>query len=256
MDLETIKQINRLIYLSLAYSNGSKKIVAENRSEVAELVQKFQADDQFQQEVIEGLKAMELQLLDIDNSGLRLSARQSGSFFASTLTDYGKMLARKEMKTADLLCVHCAIATAFFPTEADLDAPVEDLGIVMVVDVMDILKRFAYGEKRLDSKDELIHPNVRTAARRFLEIPEENPDSKRSVSGNSWVELINRVLEHMVSTGYILEFEEHKGEIEYRPTPTYQVAMKLATVYAYHSFRDVVASHGESILEIKDGENQ
>lgn len=254
MDLEMINQINRLIYLSLAYSNGSKRIVTENQNEAVELVQKFQADDLFQQGVLEGLKAMEIQFLDIDTKGLRLSSRQAGSFFASTLTDYGKMLARNEMKTADLLCVHCAIATVFFPTEVDLDAPVEDLGVVMVEDVMDILKRFAYAEKNLDAKDELIHPNVRTAARRFLEIPEENPDSRRAGSGNSWLELINRVLEHMVSTGYILAFEEHPGELEFRPTPSYQVAMKHAAVNAFHSFRDAVSSFGETPFETTDNE--
>lgn len=249
MDMETIYQVNRLIYLSLAFSNGNKKIMSPHQDEMNELIQRFRAEETFQQLVDEGLKAMELQLLELGENGLRLSARRSDSFFASTLTDYGKMLARNNLKAAELLCVHCAVATAFFPTEADLDAPVEDLGVIMIDDVIDILRRFAHAEAELDKEDDLFHPHVRTAAQRLRELPEENPDSRRAGGGNSWAELIGRILEHMVATGYLLEFEEHPGEVEYRPTPTYQTAMKSATVYAFHSFRDTVAGYERETLQ-------
>ncbi|WP_300668172.1 hypothetical protein [Desulfoluna sp.] len=245
MDMDDIYQVNRLIYLGVAHSNGRKSLVSQHQREATELIQRFQAEESFQLMVIEGLKAMDLHLLEVEESGLRLAARHSGSLFAPTLTEYGKLLARNELKAAELLCVHCAIATAFFPTEADLDAPVEDLGVVMVEDVVEILRRFVCVEKDLPADDDIVHPQVRTAAQRFRELPEANPDSKRVGGGHSWVEMIIRVLDHIVETGYLLKFEEHEGEWEYRPTPTYQTAMKLATVYAFHAFRDVVSSYSD-----------
>jgi len=248
--MENSYEISRLVYLSLAYSNGNKRIVADHQTELMELLQRFQAEESFQKALLENLRGMELQLLEVEPMALRLSARNSGSFFAATLTDYGKMLARTQLKAAELLCVHLALATAFFPTEADLDSPVEDLGVIVPGDVIEILRLFARGEETMDPGNELLHPEVRTAAKRLRELPEENPDSKRAVGGNSWLELITRVLEHMVGTGYLLAFEEENGEMEYRPTPAYQTAMRVAAVYAFHSFRDLVAEQKRSITAL------
>ncbi|MDE1460841.1 hypothetical protein [Spartinivicinus poritis] len=239
-DEESFHQANRLIYLSLIYSNGNRRALSQYMEEMTELLQKFRSSEPFQQLVEAGLKAMELQILTITNDGLRLSARHANSFFATTLTDYGKMLARSDNKAADLLCVHCAIATALFPNETDLDAPVEDLGVVMVDDIIQVLRRFADQEQKLPAEDDILDPQVRTAAQRIRELPEENPDSKRAGAGASWLALINRVLEHLVSTDYLLAFEDHQEEaIEYRPTPAYQAALRQAAVYAFHSFRNV-----------------
>lgn len=253
LDSNDIFQINRLIYLSLAHSNGRKQLVGRHQDEARELIQRYQADLSFQGQVHEGLSALELQVLDVEALALRISALHAGSFFAANLTEYGKVLARNELKAAELLMVHCAVATAFFPSEADLDAPVEDLGIVMVEDVVEVLRRFATAEKSLDEDDDLLHPEVRTAAQRFRELPEENPDSRRAGGGHSWVELIQRVFEHMVETGYLLAFEDRPGELEYRPTPAYQAALKCATVYAFHAFRDVVETQ-EMMADQADGE--
>ena len=239
--MEHIYEISRLVYLSLAYSNGNKRIVSDNQTELTELLQRFQAEDAFHQAVLESLRAMELQLLEVEPMALRLSARNSASFFAATLTDYGKMLGRTSLKAGELLCVHCAVGTAFFPTESDLDAPVEDLGVIVPGDVIEILRLFAAAEDRMDPGDEILHPEVRTAAARLRELPEENPDSRRAVGGNSWLELITRVLEHMVATGYLLAFQEGEETIEYRPTPAYQSAMRAAAVYAFNVFRELVA---------------
>lgn len=255
MTSEEVYKVNRLIYLSLAYSSGTKKIVAANLDEAGELIQKFRADKSFQDLVFDGLNAMELQLLDIDDLGLRLSAKRAETFFAANLTDYGKMMARNEMKTAEILCVHCAVAAAFFPTESDLDAPVEDLGAVILEDVMDILRRFSKMENSSDFEDDdLLHPEVRTAIQRFRDLPEENPDIKKGIMGNSWVELISRVLDHMSASGYILEFEEGAGEKEYRPTPAYQAALKNASAFAFHSFLEILSKENEYVSEA-GGEN-
>ncbi len=237
MEKENIYQANRLIYLSFAYSSGSKRMVSLHQDEMRELIQRFQAEETFQELVEQGLRAMELQILALEEGGLRLSARSAGSFFATNMTDYGKILARNIQKPAELLCVHCALATAFFPTEVELDIPVEDLGAIVVQDVFDILRRFSKAEAELPEDDDLLHPQVRTAALRLRELPEENPDTKRTTGGNSWMELINLVIRHLVESGYILEFEELPGEIDYRPTPAYQSAIKNAAVYAFHSFR-------------------
>jgi len=250
--MENSYEISRLVYLSLAYSNGNKRIIGDHQAELVELLQRFQAEEAFHQAVLENLRGMELQLLEVEPMALRLSARNSASFFAATLTDYGKMLARTPLKAGELLCVHCALATAFFPTEADLDAPVEDLGVIVPGDVIEILRLFARGEETMDPEDEILHPEVRTAAKRLRELPEENPDSKRAVGGNSWLELITRVLEHMVATGYLLVFEEPNGEVEYRPTPAYQTAMRVAAVYAFHAFRDLVANEKISMTMVEN----
>ena len=80
------------------------------------------------------------------------------------------MLARGDYKAADILCIHCAIAACFFPSEADLDAPVEDLGVIVIGDVVEIVRRFALIEPILASPDDPIHPEVRTVARRIAEL--------------------------------------------------------------------------------------
>ena len=108
MTPETSYETNRLIYLSLAYSSGKKRIVTQNSAEMTELVQRFQAKESFRSAVVDALRAMELRLLALEDNGLRLSARNADSFFAATLTDYGRLLARSDLKAADVLPVHCA----------------------------------------------------------------------------------------------------------------------------------------------------
>ncbi len=246
MNIENIYRANRLIYFSLAYSYGKKGIVSQNQSETAELLQQFQAEDEFRTMVKEGLRAMELQLLALEDKGLRLSSLNADSLFAMNVTDYGKLLARSDLKSADILCIHCAIATAFFPSEEDLDAPVEDLGVITAGDVIDILRRFAHAESTMDESDDLFHPQVRTVAQRLRELPEENPDIKRVGRGHSWKELADHVLKHMVETEYLLAFEEQSGEREYRPTPAYQTAIREGMVYTFHAFRDFLSEQNEN----------
>ncbi len=240
MDPTLIYDINRLIYLSLAYSNGVKRIVSQNSVEMTELLQRFQAEELFRRQVEAGLSAMDLRLLALEDNGLRLAAQRAESFFATSLTDYGRLLAKSDLKAADVLPVHCAIAAAFFPTESDLDVPVEDLGAIVMADVIDILRRFAWAEAALPEDDERLHPQVKSVAERLRRLPEENPDRLRAGAGNSWVDLIGRVLEHMVNSGYLLAFEETPDEVEYRPTPAYQTAMREGIVYSYHAFRDIL----------------
>ncbi len=244
-DTETTYAVSRLIYLSLIYSNGSKRALAPYATEITELLQRLQAQDSFRRQVEAGLRAMDLRLLALEEGGLRLSARKSDSFFAATLGDYGKLLARREIKAAEILPVHCAIATAFFPIEADLDTPVEDLGAVILADVIDILRRFIHMEAALDPDEDILLPQLKTVADRLRQMPEDNPDRQRAGAGNSWVGLVTRVLEHMVETGYLLAFEEPGGDIEYRPTIGYQTAMREGIVYSFHAFRDFLIDSPE-----------
>ncbi|MFT5699826.1 MAG: hypothetical protein ACI8ZB_002692 [Desulforhopalus sp.] len=237
---ETLYAVNRLIYFSLIYSSGSQRSLVQYSSEVAELIQRFQAQDIFRKQVEAGLKAMELRLLVLEDGGLRLSAQRAESFFAATLTDYGRLLARSDLKAAEILPVHCAIATAFFPTESDLDAPVEDLGAIVITDVIEIMRRFTQAESVIDDDRSSLHPQMQTVAERLRQMPEDNPDRLRAGAGNSWVGLVSRVIEHMVETGYLLPFKETPGETEYRPTPAYQTAMREGIVYSFHAFRDIV----------------
>lgn len=237
---ETIHAVNRLIYFSLIYSSGSQRSLSQYSSELIELIQRFQAQDSFRKQVEAGLKAMELRLLVLEDGGLRLSALRADSFFAATLTDYGRLLARSDLKAAEILPVHCAIATAFFPTESDLDAPVEDLGAIIMTDVIDIIRRFTQAEVEGKNERSSSQSHIQTVAERLRQMPEDNPDRLRAGSGNSWVGLVSRVLEHMVETGYLLQFKETSGEIEYRPTPAYQTAMREGVVYSFHAFRDIV----------------
>lgn len=261
MDKNSFYDAIRLIYLSLAYSSGNKRISTQNSAEMTELIQRFQSESAFREMVDEGLRSMELRLLAVEDNGLRLSARSADSFFATTLTDYGKLMARTDLKAAEVLPVHCAIATAFFPAESDLDAPVEDLGAIVMADVIDILRRFAQAEVRAEESDtddanDIMHPQVKTVARRLLELPEENPDQRRAGAGNSWVDLIGRILEHMVETGYLLAFEETPGTLEYRPTPAYQSAMREGIVYSFHAFRDLLNEEQHRQDAAQTGENK
>ena len=254
MNTETIYAASRFVYLSLAYSGGKKRIVSQNIAEMTELVQRFQAEEPFRSAVDAALRAMELRLLALEEGGLRLSASNADGFFAATLTDYGRLLARSDLKAADVLPVHCAIATAFFPTEADLDMPVEDLGAIAMEDVIAILRRFAHAEATLPEEEDRLHSQVRTVARRLRELPEDNPDRLRAGAGNSWVDLVERVLEHLVETGYLLAFEEDPGDAEYRPTPAYQTSMREGIVYSFHAFRDILAAYEEPESTDEPGE--
>jgi hypothetical protein len=246
MTTDNLYPIMRFIYLSLAYSSGQKRLVRQHQEELTALVQRFQAQAEFRQAVETGLNAMELKLLGLEENGLRLSAQSAGGFFALTLTDYGKMLARSDLKAADVLCVHCAIATAFFPTEADLDAPVEDLGVIVVSDIVDLLRRFSRAEAQLAADDDRFHPQVRTVGERIRQLPEDNPDSCRSGAGNSWLDLIGRVVDHMVDTGYLLTIQDLPGELEYRSTPAYQSAIREGAVYTFHLFRDLIVEYEDN----------
>ena len=256
MSAETIYPATRLIYLSLAYSSGKKRMVAQNNTELTELVQRFQAEEAFRSAVDQGLRAMELRLLALEDGGLRLAARNADGFFAATLTDYGRLLARSDLKAADVLPVHCAIATAFFPTEAELDMPVEDLGAITMADVIAMLRRFAHAEADLPEEEDRLHPQVRSVARRLRELPEDNPDRLRAGAGNSWVDLIERVLEHLVETGYLLSFAETPGDIEYRPTPAYQTSLREGIVYSFHAFRDILGAGREAESTQDPGEKE
>jgi hypothetical protein len=242
---QDIYEINRLIYLSMAYSNDKKRFVFEHRTETHELMQRYQADRQFKDGVDEGLRAMELRVLAMEDEGLHLSSASEYSLFACNLTDYGKMLVRGDYKAADILCIHCAIATGFFPTEADLDAPIEDLGVIVIRDVIEIIRRFALTAADPIDTDDAIGPQVRTVAQRISELPEENPDSRRAGTGSSWLDMIVRIIDHMVETGYLLKTGIDGEEIEYRATPAYQAAMREGIVYAFHAFRDAVGIRQE-----------
>lgn len=254
-DTTCIYEATRLIYLSLAHSSGNKRITAQNSVEMGELIQRFQAEEPFRQAVDAGLRAMELRLLALEDNGLRLSARGAEAFFSATITDYSRLLARSDLRAADLLPVHCAVAAAFFPTEADLDVPVEDLGAIVMADVIDLLRRFARAEAALPEDDDRLHPQVRTVAQRLREMPEEIPDRQRAGAGNSWADLAGRVVEHMVETGYLLAFHETPGEeIEYRPTTAYQTALREGIVYSFHAFRDILTENAARDASAAPGE--
>ena len=253
MDIDYLYQVNRLVYLSLAHSHGKKALIIRNQDEIRELIQKFQAEVDFQRAVEQALRAMDLQILTLEDEGLRLSSLGAESLFSMTVTDYSKLLGRGDLKAADILCVHAAVATALFPQERDLDLPVEDLGAVTFDDIFEVLRQFAgncpdpdedpYENSDEDAKEETddrLHPQMITLAQRFREMPEDNPDIKQSGAGNSWRELVDQVVRHMAAHRYLLAFEEGDGAVEYRPTPAYQAAVREGMVYTFHAFRDIV----------------
>ena len=94
MDLDTLYQVNRLVYLSLAHSHGRKSLVIRNQQELGNLIQRYQADAGFQQAVAQALKAMDLTILALEDDGFRLSSLGAESLFSMTVTDYGKLLGR------------------------------------------------------------------------------------------------------------------------------------------------------------------
>lgn len=264
MNLDYLYRVNRLIYLGLAHSHGRKSLVTRHQDEIRELIQKFQAEADFQRAVEYALKAMDLQILTVEDEGLRLSSVGAESLFSMTVTDYGKLLGRGDLKAADILCVHAAIATAFFPQERDLELPVEDLGTVNLEDIFEILRQFARScadtrqgnleQTEEDDKnlyEDHLHPQMITLARRFLDMPEDNPDIRQasSGSGNSWRELMDQVIRHMKDHRYLLSFDERDGSVEYRPTPAYQAAVREGMVYTFHAFRDIINQEREQTGE-------
>ncbi len=240
MITDTIYQINRLIYLSKAYSYGKKAIITRNLSEVRELIQKYQAEPEFQKNIEIGLKAMNLQILMVEDDGLRLSSIGADELYSMTVTDYSRLLGRADFKAADILLIHTAVAAAFFPQETDLDAPVEDLGAVTQEDIIEILRQFAQpgSEDQEQDRTEMFHPQLLSLSLKFREMPEDNPDIRQSGSGGSWRELIDLVMRHMVKTRYLLDFEERDHIVEYRPTPAYQAAIRKGMLYTFNAFRD------------------
>ncbi|WP_020590191.1 hypothetical protein [Desulfobacter curvatus] len=258
MDLDTLYQVNRLVYLSLAHSHGRKSLVIRHQQELGNLIQRYQADAGFQRAVAQALKAMDLSVLALEDDGFCLSSIGAESLFSMTVTDYGKLLGRGDFRAADILCVHAAVATAFFPQEQDLELPVEDLGAVTQADIFEILRRFAKlcpedkdgGSESHDNEActddtvaDRLHPQIITLAQRIREMPEDNPDIRQTggAAGNSWRELIEQVMRHMRETRYILAFEEHDGVVEYRPTAAYQAAVREGMLYTFQAFRDIVS---------------
>jgi len=248
MDLDYIYRVNRLVYLSLAHSHGKKALVTRHQDELRELIQKFQGESDFQRAVSQALAAMDLQILTLEDEGLRLSTVGPESLFSMTVTDYSRLLGRGDLKAADILCVHAAVATALFPQERDLDLPVEDLGAVTFDDIFEVLRQFARScpepdeganEDSKEETDDRLHPQMITLAQRFREMPEDNPDIRQSGAGNSWRELVDQVVRHMTAHRYLLAFEEGDGAVEYRPTPAYQAAVREGMVYTFHAFRDI-----------------
>ncbi len=250
---DTIYQVNRLIYLSKAYSYGKKAIVTRNLSEARELIQTYQAEPEFQKNVESGLRAMNLQILTVEDDGLRLSSTGSDELYSMTVTDYSRLLGRVDFKAADILVIHTALAAAFFPQETDLDAPVEDLGAVTQEDIIDILRQFAQpgSEEQEQDKAEMFHPQFLTLAQKFREMPEDNPDIRQSGSGGSWRELIDLAMKHMVKTGYLLDFEEREHTVEYRPTPAYQAAIREGMLYTFIAFQESVNTDSNETNEDK-----
>ena len=240
MNATVLFQVNRLIYLSLALNQGKKALVARYQSEMEALVQKYQAEDSFRQLVATGLEAMSLQVVMWDDMGLHLSATGPDALFAMTVSDYSRLLGRSDLKAGEILAIHCAVATAFFPMADDLEAPVEDLGVIVTGDVIEILRRFARAESALDDADPFFHPGMRTVAQRLRDLPEENPDSRRSSGGHAWKELIDLVMKHLVETGYLLQFDDLGEDVEYRPTPVYQSALRQGMLHTWEAFQKLV----------------
>ena len=267
MDLDTLYQVNRLVYLSLAHSHGRKSLVIRHQQELGNLIQRYQAEAGFQQAVAQALKAMDLGILALEDDGFRLSSLGAESLFSMTVTDYGKLLGRGDFRAADILCVHAAVATALFPQEQDLELPVEDLGAVTLADIFEILRRFAKlcpepdeNKDHVDAQDtdtDRLHPQIITLAQRIREMPEDNPDIRQAggAGGNSWRELIEQVMRHMTETRYILAFEEHDGAVEYRPTPAYQAAVREGMLYTFQAFRDIVNQGNEKAEAREDDDH-
>lgn len=237
---DTIYQANRLIYLSQAYSYGKKAILTRNLAEARELIQKYQAEPGFQKNIESGLRAMNLQILTVEDNGLRLSSTGADELYSMTVTDYNRLLGRADFKAADILLIHTALAAAFFPQETDLDAAVEDLGAVTQEDIIDILRQFAQEGSQEQEQDraQMFYPQFLTLAQEFREMPEDNPDLRQAGSGGSWRELIEIALKHMVKTGYLLDFEERERTLEYRPTPAYQAAIREGMLYTFIAFQE------------------
>lgn len=231
----------RLIYLTQAggqlKNRKGRAILRHNMEENRVLMQRFHGDQNFRLMVEQMIKAGEMQLLNARGEGLQISSASVDALWATTVSDYKLRLGKSDIPTARLLIVHLAIAMVCFPESEDLDAEPEDLGVLTVSDTLQELEKFSKAANRLEDEDELLHALERNALKDFAELPVQRPDTSDRNS-NSWVGLINRVIDHMVETQYLIPRKvDERNEPEYRVTRSYQNSFKEGAKFLFDRFR-------------------
>lgn len=240
--MNTVHDAARLIYLTQAGCQLSgkkgKKVVRSNEQEYSQLMQRYYGDEDFRQMVVQMLEAAEMQILHANSERLQISSASAESMWATTITDYKLRVGKADIPTARLLIVHLAIAMVLFPEAEDLDAEPEDLGVLTVSDTLRELEKFASAAKNVAEDDDLLYPKERSALMDFAELPQVRPDSSDK-NADSWVGLINGVIDHMVESRYLIPPRkvEEGAEIEYWSTRAYQCSFKEGAKFLFDRFR-------------------
>lgn len=240
--MSEVRDAMRLIYLTLAGSqlNGKKgkMILRSNEEEYRILMQHYHGDEGFRHIVVQMIEAAEMQILHANSERLQISSASADAMWAVTVSDYKLRLRKTDIPTARLLIIHLAIAMVFFPEAEDLDAEPEDLGVLTVSDTLRELEKFAKAAKNLEADDELLNQQELNALTDFAELPSVRPDSSER-NGDSWVGLINRVIDHMVESQYLIPPRkvEEGFEPEYWLTRAYQYSFKEGAKFLFDRFR-------------------
>ena len=243
----------RLIYLAQAGSQLKGKkgrmIMRNNMDEYRLLMQRYHGEEEFRITVGQMIEAGDMQLLNANSEGLQLSSANADAMWATTVSEYKLRLGRTEIPTARLLIIHLAVAMVCFPEPEDLDAEPEDLGVLTVGDTLQELDKFAKAAKALEEEDEILHFQERSALIDFAKLPPMRPDSSDR-NADSWVGLINRVIDHMVETQFLIQQRhmEDGGEPEYWVTRSYQRSFKEGAKFLFDRFRTLkqeLTSNGE-----------
>lgn len=232
----------RLIYLTQPggqlKGRKGRSILRNNMEEYRVLMQRYHGEDAFRLMVGQMIEAGEMRLLNAGGERLQISAASADAMWATTASDYKMRVNKSEFPTARLLIVHLAIAMVCFPESEDLDAKPEDLGVLTVSDTLQELEKFTKAAEKLEDEDDLLHPLERNALTDFAELPPRRPDSNDR-NADSWVGLINGIIDHMVETHYLIDQRNTKEgcEPEYWVTRSYQHSFKEGAKFLFDRFR-------------------
>ncbi|CAE6916090.1 hypothetical protein ACOMICROBIO_NCLOACGD_02449 [Vibrio sp. B1ASS3] len=240
--MNDVRDAMRLIYLTQAGSQLKGKkgrmIMRSNVDEYRKLMQRYHGEEGFRHLVGQMIEAADMQLLNANSERLQISSASADAMWATTASDYKLRLGKADIPTSRLLIIHLAIAMVFFPEAEDLEAEPEDLGVLTVSDTLRELEKFAKAAEALEVDDELLNQQELNALTDFAELPPLRPDSSEK-NADSWVGLINRVIDHMVDSHYLIPPRkvEEGSEPEYWMTRAYQHSFKEGAKYLFDRFR-------------------
>ncbi|ELX4198844.1 hypothetical protein ACOIWI_002941 [Vibrio vulnificus] len=258
--MSNIHDAGRLLYLSKARcqltGKKGRRLFNNSRGEYDLLLQKYFGDEDFKRDVLLLAEAYEVRIVSVTSDGLQLVSQCADAMWATTIGDYKLRLGKADIPSSRLLIIHLAIAMVVFPEAEDLEAPVEDLGVLTVADTLKVLERFSKGAQSLAPDDELLAPLEGNALSEFADLSPLRPDSNNR-NADSWVGLTNRVIDHLHASDYLRIFTRGDDlDTEWRVTESYQAAFAQSAMWLFNRFRELQQVANETTLLEDSGETK